>query len=75
MLGGQRHAPAAIPLPNRPGARCTGGWMGPRAGLMGVKNLALRGFDPRTVQAVAKSMGTTEILHTEFNKDTNRADW
>ena len=30
---GQRHAPAALCPQERPGTHCTGGWMGPRAGL------------------------------------------
>ena len=30
---GQRHAPAALYPRERPGTRCTGGWVGPRAGL------------------------------------------
>ena len=30
---GQRHAPAALYLRERPGTHCTGGWKGPRAGL------------------------------------------
>jgi len=52
-VGGQRHAPAALPR-ERPGTRCTGGWVGPRAGLDGCgKNLPPPGFDRRTVQAVA----------------------
>jgi hypothetical protein len=29
-VGGQRQAPAALPR-ERPGTRCTGGWVGPRA--------------------------------------------
>ena len=29
----QRHAPAALCLRERPGTHCTGGWVGPRAGL------------------------------------------
>jgi hypothetical protein len=33
-VGGQRHAPAALPQ-ERPGTHCTGGWLGPRAGLDG----------------------------------------
>jgi hypothetical protein len=32
-LGGQRHAPAALYPQERPGTHCTGGWVGPRAGL------------------------------------------
>ena len=38
----------------RPGAYCTGGWVGPRAGLDGCgKSYLPPGFDPRTVQPVA----------------------
>jgi hypothetical protein len=32
-LGGQHHAPAALPLGKRPSTHCTGGWVGPMAGL------------------------------------------
>ena len=32
-VGGHRHAPAALPPQETPGTRCTGGWVGPRAGL------------------------------------------
>ena len=34
-VGVQRHPPAALPAEKRPGTRCTGGWVGPRAGLDG----------------------------------------
>ena len=34
-VGGQRHAPAALPPRKDLGAHCTGGWVGPRAGLDG----------------------------------------
>jgi len=30
-VGGQIHAPAALPPGKRPGTHCIGGWMGPRA--------------------------------------------
>ena len=33
MVGGQRHAPAALSPGQRPGTLCIGGWLGPRAGL------------------------------------------
>ena len=33
-VGGQRHAPAALP-PGKTGTHCIGGWVGPRAGLDG----------------------------------------
>jgi len=32
-MRGQRHAPAAPYLRERPGTHCTGGWVGLRAGL------------------------------------------
>jgi len=32
-IGGQRHTPAALTLGNLRGTHCTGGWVGPRAGL------------------------------------------
>ena len=34
-VGGHCHAPAALPPGKRPGTHCTGGWVGPRAGLDG----------------------------------------
>ena len=52
-VGGQRHAPAALPW-ERPGTHCIGGWVDPRAGLDGCgKSRPPPGFDPRTVQPVA----------------------
>jgi len=36
-MRGQRHAPAAFYPRERPGIHCTGGWVGPRAGLDGGK--------------------------------------
>jgi len=51
---GQRHTPAALYPWERPGTHCTGGWMGPRAGLDRCrKSRPPPGFDPRTVQPVA----------------------
>jgi hypothetical protein len=48
-MGGQLHAPAALPQGKRPGTHCTG-W----AGLDGCgKSPPPPGFDPRTVQPVA----------------------
>ena len=32
-LGGQLHAPAALPAGKKPGTHCIGGWVGPTAGL------------------------------------------
>jgi len=34
-VGGQRHAPAALPPGKRPGTHFIGGWVVPRAGLDG----------------------------------------
>jgi hypothetical protein len=34
-VGGQLHVPTALPPGMRPGTHCTGGWVGPRAGLDG----------------------------------------
>jgi hypothetical protein len=48
-VGGQLHAPAALPLKKR----LVRGWVGPRAGLDGCeKSRPTPGFDPRTVQLV-----------------------
>jgi hypothetical protein len=44
-VGGQLHAPAALPPRKRPGAHCIGGWVR--------KISSPPGFDPRTVQPVA----------------------
>ena len=53
-VGGQRHDPAALPAGKIPGTHCTGGWVGPRAGLdVSGKSHPPPGFDPRTVQPVA----------------------
>ena len=40
-VGGQRHAPAALPPGKRPGTHCTGGWVGPRTGLDGCEKFCL----------------------------------
>jgi hypothetical protein len=45
-VGGQRHAPAALPPEKRPGTHCIGGGVGPRAGLDG------RGKSRPAVQSV-----------------------
>ena len=53
-VGGQRHAPAAFTPRERPETHCTGGWVGPRAGLDRCgKSRPPPGFDPWTVQPVA----------------------
>jgi len=53
-LMGWRLAPRPCRLypRERPGTHCTGGSVGPRAVWTGAENLALPGFDPRTMQPV-----------------------
>jgi len=51
-VSGQQHAPTALYPRERPGTHCTGGWVGPRAGLDGRKNLVPTGIRSRTVQPV-----------------------
>jgi len=52
IVGDQRLALAALPSGKRPGTHCTGGWVGPRAGLDGWGKTPSLGFDPRTVPPV-----------------------
>jgi hypothetical protein len=53
-VGGQRHAPAALPPGKKPDTHCMGGWVGRRAGLdRCVKSRLPPVFDPQTVQPVA----------------------
>ena len=53
-VGGQLHAPAALPPWKRPGTHFIGGWVGPRACLDGCGKISPSpGFDPRTLQPVA----------------------
>ena len=40
-VGGQRHAPAALPLGKRTGIHCTGGWVGPSVGVQGCRKSRL----------------------------------
>jgi hypothetical protein len=54
VVGGQRHALAALAPGKSPGTPCIGGWVGPGADLDGCgKSCLSPGFDPRTVQPVA----------------------
>ena len=52
----------------RPGTHCTGGWVGPRAGLEGCgKSRPPPGFDPRTVHDVASRYTDWAIpAHTKY---------
>jgi len=62
-VGGQRHAPTALPPGKRPGTHCIGGWVG----LQGRSGLVRKispppDFDPRTVQPVASRCTGSVIL-------------
>ena len=55
-MNGQRHAPAALCPRERPGTRCTGGWVGHRAGLDRCgKSRPQPGFDPRPLFTSGKN--------------------
>jgi hypothetical protein len=59
-VSGQHHAPAALyPRGKDPGTHCTGGWVGPRAGLdtenKGKNPLPLPGIEPRSPGRPARS--------------------
>jgi len=64
-VGGQRHAPAALPPGKRPGTHCIGGCVG----LQGLSGLVRKispppGFDPWTVQSVAgRCTGSVILAH------------
>ena len=45
-VSGQQHTLAELYPQERPGTHCTGGWVGPRAGLDGWKISSPPGFDP-----------------------------
>jgi hypothetical protein len=68
-VGGQLHAPAALPPGKRPGTHCLGGWVGPRTGLDGCeKSRPPPGFGPRTVQPIASRYTDCAIpAHINFN--------
>jgi hypothetical protein len=52
-VGGQLHAPAALPPGKRPDTHCIGGWLGLRAGLDGCGKPRPHWNSPRTVQLEA----------------------
>jgi hypothetical protein len=70
VSGGQHHAPAALyPRGNDPGTHCTGGWVGPRAGLNTEASgkffrLCRRSnLERPVVQSVARLYILTELIH------------
>jgi hypothetical protein len=74
-LGGGRWS---VPRPGRftPGTHCTGGWVGPRAGLdVCEKSRPHRKFDPRTVKPVASHPVSKVVINNiieQTNKQTNK---
>ena len=63
-MSGQQHAPAALYPQERPGTHCTGGWVGPRAGLDGRKISSPPGNFP--VVLCLKYATTTSIFISLF---------
>ena len=62
---GQGHGPAALYRRERHGTHCTGGWVGPRAGLHRCgKSRPPPGFNPRTIQPVASRYTDYATRHT-----------
>ena len=57
-MGGEHHAPAAIPLGKRHGTHCAGGWVGNGAILGGVENLATTRI--RSLDCLAQSELVTD---------------
>ena len=71
----QRHTPAVLYPRERPGTHCTGGWVGPRAGLDSCgKSRPPLGFDPRTVQPIASRYTdyATRPTISDVNKQISR---
>ena len=70
----QHHAPTAFYPLESPDTHCTGGWVGPRAGLeRGGKSRPPPGFDPRTVQPVASRY--TDWATRPTKQHSIRANW
>jgi hypothetical protein len=62
-VGGQRHAPVALPLGKRPGTHCIAGWVGPRASVDSCgKSRPPPGFNPQTLQPVVSRYTDCAIL-------------
>jgi hypothetical protein len=55
-VGGQLHAPAALPPGKRPGTHFIGGWLDPGPVWMAVKNLAPTGIRSPDRPAHSKSL-------------------
>jgi hypothetical protein len=54
LVGGQRHASAALPPGKKTGTHCTGSWVGFQGRSERARKISPPpGFDPQTVQTVA----------------------
>jgi hypothetical protein len=69
VVGGKRHASAALALGKRQGIRRTEGWVGPRAGMDGRgKSRSQPEFDPQTAQPVVSRYTDWAIPpHLQYN--------
>jgi len=70
VVGGQRHAPAALPPGMTPGTHYTGGWVGPGAAWKGARNLFHTGIPFPDLPARSKSM----FGQTDKNVDKSKRD-
>ena len=72
VVGGQRHAPTALP-PGKTRHPCAEGWVGHRVGLdgYGKSRPPPPGFDPRTVQPVASRYTDWAIPAANNNNNNN----
>ena len=57
-----RHAPAALFPENRHSSHCTGGWMGPRAGLEGTEILA-----PTVIRSPDRPIGNKSLYRLRYS--------
>ena len=69
LVCGQRDPLTALHPGKRTGTECIGGWVGQRTVLYGYGNSHLSpGFDPRTVQPVAKLISSLSVYAFLFIK-------
>jgi hypothetical protein len=64
-VGGQRHAPAALPPCWRPGTHCMGGWVGPRAGLDGCGKYPKEPAVPITCRKPCEKQNDRQLLQKQ----------
>ena len=71
-VGGQRHAPAALPPGKCPGIDCIRGWVGPRAGLDGCGKSLSSSLLSKSVKI--KSCNCCPLLYTGVKLGRSRRD-